>query len=194
MGVNLAAVPRMTYWPTLARLFVCTAICVVLGELIGAATIPLGGNYRITLLPVLWALLIGAAWGAVFGLVGHAATRGRRDFSSARTLTATRYDIVARGGTAEQSGPLEDEDGAGRGPRLDQIERVAGRGAVHLGREQGDRAAGQAAWGEVEPVSRRRRGWRTADEVARLDCAENHGAIGEDESERWLGHGGYLPV
>jgi hypothetical protein len=63
MGVNLAAVPRMTYWPTLARLFVCTAICVVLGELIGAATIPLGGNYRITLLPVLWALLIGAAWG-----------------------------------------------------------------------------------------------------------------------------------
>jgi hypothetical protein len=63
MGVTLAAVPRMTYWPMLARLFVCAAICVVLGELIGAVTISLGGNYRITLLPVLWALLIGAAWG-----------------------------------------------------------------------------------------------------------------------------------
>jgi len=48
-------------------------------------------------------LLIGAAWGAVFGFVAHAATRGRRDFSSARTLTATRYDIVARGGTAQQA-------------------------------------------------------------------------------------------
>jgi len=52
---------------------------------------------------IIGGLLIGAAWGAVFGLVGHAATRGRRDFSSARTLTATRYDIVARGGTAEQA-------------------------------------------------------------------------------------------
>jgi hypothetical protein len=45
-------------------------------------------------------LLIGAAWGAVFGYAAHAATGGRRDFSSTRTLTATRYDIVARGGTA----------------------------------------------------------------------------------------------
>ena len=52
---------------------------------------------------IIGGLLIGAAWGAVFGLVGHAATRGRRDFSSARTLTATRYDIVALGGTAEQA-------------------------------------------------------------------------------------------
>lgn len=48
-------------------------------------------------------LLIGAAWGAVFGFAGHAATRGRRDFSSAQTLTATRYDIIARGGTSAQA-------------------------------------------------------------------------------------------
>jgi hypothetical protein len=48
-------------------------------------------------------LLIGAAWGAVFGFASHAATRGRRDFSSAQTLTASRYDIIARGGHAEQA-------------------------------------------------------------------------------------------
>ena len=48
-------------------------------------------------------LLIGAAWGAVFGFAGHAATRGRRDFSSAQTLTASRYDIMARGGTSGQA-------------------------------------------------------------------------------------------
>jgi hypothetical protein len=41
---------------------------------------------------------IGAAWGALFGFLGHAATRGARDFASARTLVATRYDIVARDG------------------------------------------------------------------------------------------------
>jgi hypothetical protein len=48
-------------------------------------------------------LAIGAVWGATFGFVGHAATGGRRDFSSKRTLAATRYDIVARGGFAEQA-------------------------------------------------------------------------------------------
>jgi hypothetical protein len=52
---------------------------------------------------ILGGLLIGAAWGAVFGFVGHAATGGRRDFASKRTLTATRYDIVARGGHADEA-------------------------------------------------------------------------------------------
>jgi uncharacterized membrane protein len=42
--------------------------------------------------------VIGAAWGALFGFLGHAATRGTRDFASARTLVAMRYDIVARDG------------------------------------------------------------------------------------------------
>lgn len=45
----------------------------------------------------IWALLIataiGAFWGAVFGFVAHASTRGRRDFSSVQTLEAQRYDI-----------------------------------------------------------------------------------------------------
>jgi hypothetical protein len=52
---------------------------------------------------IIGGVLIGAAWGAIFGFAGHAATRGRRDFSSARTLAATRYDIIARGGTAAQA-------------------------------------------------------------------------------------------
>ena len=44
---------------------------------------------------------IGAAWGGLFGFMGHAATRGTRDFASARTLMALRYDIVARNGHAD---------------------------------------------------------------------------------------------
>jgi hypothetical protein len=51
---------------------------------------------------ILGGLLIGAVWGAVFGYAGHAATGGRRDFSSRRSLTAMRYDVVARGGHAEE--------------------------------------------------------------------------------------------
>jgi hypothetical protein len=63
MEMKLAAVPRTTCWPVLAKVLISTAICVALAELVGSATIPLGGNYRVTLLPFLWALLIGAVWG-----------------------------------------------------------------------------------------------------------------------------------
>lgn len=52
---------------------------------------------------IIGGVLIGGLWGAVFGFVGHAATRGRRDFSSTRTLVAAHYNVVARGGHAEQA-------------------------------------------------------------------------------------------
>jgi len=47
--------------------------------------------------------LLGAAWGALFGFAAQAATRGRRDFSSVRTIAASRYDLIARDGTADQA-------------------------------------------------------------------------------------------
>jgi hypothetical protein len=58
------------------------------------------------------AILIGAVWGLVFGALGHAATRGQRDFASVRALAATRYDVIARNGMAEQARKqLTDLDG-----------------------------------------------------------------------------------
>lgn len=51
---------------------------------------------------IIGGLVIGALWGAAFGYVGHAATHGRRDFSSRRTFVAMRYDIIARGGHADE--------------------------------------------------------------------------------------------
>jgi hypothetical protein len=45
----------------------------------------------------------GGLWGAVFGFAAHSATRGRRDFSSVRTLAAARYDLIARDGTVDQA-------------------------------------------------------------------------------------------
>lgn len=35
----------------------------------------------------------GALWGALFGFLAHAATRGRRDFRSVRRLEAERYQV-----------------------------------------------------------------------------------------------------
>jgi hypothetical protein len=52
---------------------------------------------------VLTAIVLGAVWGAVFGFVAHAATRGARDFSSVRSFVAGKYDIIARDGTADQA-------------------------------------------------------------------------------------------
>jgi hypothetical protein len=42
---------------------------------------------------------LGAGWGAVFGYVAHARTKGQRDFSSVRQMVATHYDLIAREGT-----------------------------------------------------------------------------------------------
>jgi hypothetical protein len=50
---------------------------------------------------VLGGIVIGAIWGGVFGYAGHAATRGRRDFSSTKTLVAMKYDVIARNGQSE---------------------------------------------------------------------------------------------
>ena len=43
------------------------------------------------------ALGAGALWGALWGAVGHAATRGRRDFASVKTMEAGRYEVLVRG-------------------------------------------------------------------------------------------------
>lgn len=47
------------------------------------------------LLMLVVGLAIGAAWGAMFGYLAHAATRGRRDFSAIRMLAAQRYDLIS---------------------------------------------------------------------------------------------------
>jgi len=46
---------------------------------------------------------MGALWGAAFGFGVHLASRGKRDFSSVRVLSAARYDLVARGGSVERA-------------------------------------------------------------------------------------------
>jgi hypothetical protein len=40
------------------------------------------------------AILIGAVWGAIFGAVAQAATRGQRDFTSRSALQASRYAVM----------------------------------------------------------------------------------------------------
>jgi hypothetical protein len=50
-----------------------------------------------------WGLLIGGVIGLLLGLAGHAATGGRRDFSSVSTVRADHYDVVADPEVAEEA-------------------------------------------------------------------------------------------
>ena len=51
-------------------------------------------------------LLIGAAWGAVFGAIAHAATGGRRDFASRSSLQAGQYQVIADAEVADEARAL----------------------------------------------------------------------------------------
>jgi hypothetical protein len=54
---------------------------------------------------------LGAGWGAVFGYVAQARTKGQRDFSSVRGLAATHYDLIARAGTVDRARSMLGEAG-----------------------------------------------------------------------------------
>lgn len=47
----------------LVRLMGFAAVCVLIAELIGSLTIPLGGKMQIVLMPLIWGLVAGAIWG-----------------------------------------------------------------------------------------------------------------------------------
>ena len=54
---------------------------------------------------------LGVIWGAVFGYVAHARTKGQRDFSSVRQLVARQYDLIAREGTVDRARSMLSEAG-----------------------------------------------------------------------------------
>jgi hypothetical protein len=48
----------------------------------------------------------GAAFGIVWALLGYAATKGRRDFTSVSQVVATRYQVLVEHKFAEQGRAL----------------------------------------------------------------------------------------
>lgn len=53
---------------------------------------------------LLISLALGAVWGAVFGIIAHAMTKGKRDFSSVMSLRASRYDVYVDADHAAEAG------------------------------------------------------------------------------------------
>ena len=85
-------IPRL--WLVLRRLALGLAVAAVA---LGAVTL---GHADIG-----WrsALVIGLVFGIVFAAIGYAFTRGRRDFSSATTIVAGRYDILCEPSSAPRA-------------------------------------------------------------------------------------------
>ena len=55
---------------------------------------------------LLVAVVIGAIWGAIFGAIAHAATGGRRDFTSRSSLQAGQYAVTVDAEFSEQARQL----------------------------------------------------------------------------------------
>jgi membrane-associated protein len=103
VGSGLRLVERVTGRLTTARATGAGAMSglwagLLIGILLGLFT---AGHSVIAV--IVTAAAVGAAGGAAFGYLAHARTRGQRDFSSVRALTATHYDLIAREGTVDRA-------------------------------------------------------------------------------------------
>ncbi|GAA1633900.1 general stress protein [Actinoplanes couchii] len=55
---------------------------------------------------LLTTVVIGAIWGAIFGAIAHAATGGRRDFTSRSSIQAASYEVHADAEVADEARTL----------------------------------------------------------------------------------------
>lgn len=93
VGTDLKRLERVTGRLTTGR--------VALGGLLSGAWLGLFVGFVLalfgeedTLALVVSTALFGALFGVIWALVGYAATRGRRDFSSVSQIVATRYEVL----------------------------------------------------------------------------------------------------
>lgn len=87
------------------------------GAVVGAAVGWLLGLFTVVqplvsaIVLAIWGVIVGGVIGMVLGLIGHALSRGRRDFSSVSTVRAERYDVLADADVADEAkGALVDID------------------------------------------------------------------------------------
>ncbi|PRX43694.1 hypothetical protein B0I33_114155 [Prauserella shujinwangii] len=110
---------RYTYWSAAGR---GAATGAVVGALFGwlfglfGWVEPVVGYLLLALYGAVFGAVVGAVIGALFGVAAHAATRGRRDFSSVPGFRARSYDLLVDTEVADQARQvLTREDAPGTG-------------------------------------------------------------------------------
>lgn len=92
--------------------------------------------------PVLAGVLIGAAFGILFGVVSYAMTGGKRDFTSASQVVASRYALLCDPQSAAEAGRLLTQ--GGHAGRVGQLSSQPAPPAAGQQGEAGPGAAGGA--------------------------------------------------
>ena len=111
VGSDLQLVERVTGRLTKARAAAAGAVSGLWAGLLIGILFGLFTTGHAWLVMVAAGIGLGVLWGAIFGFAAHLATRGERDFSSLRGLSAGHYDLVAREGGAEQARTALDQAG-----------------------------------------------------------------------------------
>jgi hypothetical protein len=94
VGTDLKQVERITGRITTGKVALGGALSGLwLGVFVGLIFALFDGQGR-ALATILSTALFGIVFGLIWALVGYAATRGQRDFSSVRVVVATRYEVL----------------------------------------------------------------------------------------------------
>ena len=104
VGADLRLVENVTGRLTRARAAIAGALSTAwLGLLFGLFVGLFADSGTAVVALVLYGVVLGAVFGAVLGFVAHAATGGRRDFSSTTGLAALRYEVLVEQGRADEA-------------------------------------------------------------------------------------------
>jgi hypothetical protein len=95
VGTDLKSVERITGRLTTGKVAAGGALSGVwLGLFVGLIITIFSTSGTSAVATVLSTVLFGLVFGLVWALIGYAATRGQRDFSSVRGVVATRYEVL----------------------------------------------------------------------------------------------------
>lgn len=111
VGENVRLVERVLGRMTVGRAALAGAgtgawFGLLIGVLLGIFTV--AAWWRV----MLFAIVAGLLWGAVFGAIAHAMTGGRRDFASTSSLQADTYTLLVEAELADRARQLLAEPGA----------------------------------------------------------------------------------
>ena len=106
VGTDLKQVERVTGRMTMAKAVGSGALSGMwMGLMVGLLMSMFATGGRDTTGTILWAVLAGAFFLAVWAGIGYALTQGKRDFTSVSQVVATRYEILVESATFTDADP-----------------------------------------------------------------------------------------
>lgn len=131
VGTDLKQVERVTGRMTMMKAVGSGALSGMwMGLMVGLLMSMFATGGRDTTGTVLWAVLAGAFFLAVWAGIGYALTQGKRDFTSVSQVVATRYEILV------ESATFTEADRILRGPTHSTDSHAPAAGTPHQGTPQ----------------------------------------------------------